>query len=194
MALAHATSIMLPGAVHVFSVADLSDKDADVGVKAMLGRGAAIAVSLPGKQDGSWTNERVRISLPDWIQKFERAIKLLGKSKGVETMKLGVNGAAEQAVPQAKALLVAAVKAMSVQDAKAILTRGDNAVTQFFQNKTQTALEQKFLPVVTSRIAWPGNTIRLHNRFNRQASSSYRLNNREWIVTSPGRQRTASTT
>lgn len=150
IALASAASMMSPHAASAFSIADLSDKDADVGVKAALERGANIAVSLLGKQDGFWANERVRIPLPDWIQKFERAIKLLGKSKDIEAMKLGVNRAAEQAVPQAKALLIAAVKGMSVQDAKGILTGGDNAVTQFFQKKTQTALEQKFLPIVTS--------------------------------------------
>jgi hypothetical protein len=97
----------------------------------------------------------VRIPLPDWIQKFERAIKLLGKSKDIDAMKIGVNRAAEQAVPQAKSLLVAAAKSMSIQDAKGILTGGDNAVTQFFQNRTQAALAQKFLPIgtnVTSRI------------------------------------------
>jgi len=64
-------------------------------------------------------------------------------------MKLAVNRAAEQAVPQAKPLLVAAVRAMSPQDARAILTGGDNSVTKFFQEKTQVALGQKFLPIVT---------------------------------------------
>ena len=49
-----------------------------------------------------------------------------------------------------KALLVAAVKAMSVQDARKLLTGGDNSVTRFFQDKTEMALTQKFLPVVTS--------------------------------------------
>lgn len=149
IALATAAAMVLPRAAFAFSIVDLSDKDADVGVKAALERGATVAVSLLGKQDGFWANERVRIPLPDWIQKFERAIKLLGKSKDIDAMKLGVNRAAEQAVPQAKVLLIAAVKAMSVQDAKAILTGGDNSVTQFFQNKTQAALEQRFLPIVT---------------------------------------------
>lgn len=126
-----------------------------MGVKAALERGAVIAVSLLGKPDGFWADERVRIPLPDWIQRFERAIKVLGRSKDIEAMKLGVNRAAEQAVPQARALLVAAVRAMSVQDARAILTGGDNSVTQFFQDKAQAALGQKFLPIltgVTSRI------------------------------------------
>ena len=149
LSLASAASMLLPCAAFANSIPDLADKDADMAVKAALERGAVIAVSLLGKQDGFWANERVRIPLPDWIQKFERAIKLLGKSKDVEAMRLGVNRAAEQAVPQAKPLLVAAVRAMNVQDAKAILTGGENSVTRFFQEKTQTVLWQKFLPIVT---------------------------------------------
>ena len=149
LTLATAASMVLPRTGYALSIAELSDKDADMGVKAALERGAVIAISLLGKQDGFWANERVRIPLPDWIQKFERAIKVLGRSKDVEAMKLAVNRAAEQAVPQAKPLLVAAVRAMSPQDARAILTGGDNSVTKFFQEKTQVALGQKFLPIVT---------------------------------------------
>ena len=147
--LATAASLLLSPSASALSMADLSDKDADSGIKAALERGATIAVALLGKQDGFWANDQVRIPLPDWIKKFERAIKLLGKSKDIEAMKIGVNRAAEQAVPQAKALLVAAVKGMSVQDARKILTGGDNSVTRFFQDKTEVALGQKFLPVVT---------------------------------------------
>ncbi len=132
------------------ALADLSQKDAGSGVKAALERGAQIAVELLGKENGFWGNERVRIPLPDWIQKAERAIKLIGRGKDVDDLKLGVNRAAEAAVPQAKSLLVGAVKTMSVQDAKAILTGGDNSVTRFFQDKTQAPLNETFLPIVTT--------------------------------------------
>ena len=73
------------------ALADLSQKDAGSGVKAALERGAQIAVELLGKENGFWGNERVRIPLPDWIQKAERAIKLIGRGKDVDDLKLGVN-------------------------------------------------------------------------------------------------------
>ena len=148
--LASAVLLALPPRAFALSLADLSDKDTDTGIKAALERGATIAVSLLGKQDGFWANDQVRIPLPDWIKKFERAIKVIGKSKEIDAMKIGVNRAAEQAVPQAKALLVAAAKGMSVQDARKILSGGDNSVTKFFQEKTEMSLAQKFLPVVSS--------------------------------------------
>ena len=138
-----------------FTLADLTQKDASAGVKAALERGADITVQLLGKQDGFWGNDKVRIPLPDWISKAERALKMIGKGRDIDDLKLGVNRAAEQAVPQAKKLLSDAVKSMSVQDAKAILTGGDNSVTDFFKSKTEKPLNEKFLPIVagvTNRI------------------------------------------
>ena len=140
---------------HALSLADLTQKDAGAGVKAALERGADIAVQLLGKQDGFWGNDKVRIPLPDWISKAERALKMIGKGRGIDDLKLGINRAAEQAVPQAKKLLSDAVKSMTVQDAKAILTGGGNSVTDFFKDKTAKPLNEKFLPIVagvTNRI------------------------------------------
>ena len=135
--------------VWAFSFADLSQGDARAGVKAALSQGADIAVQLLGKQDGFWGNDRVRIAPPDWIEKAETALKFMGRGRDIDDLKLGINRAAEQAVPQAKRLLSDAVKLMTVQDAKAILTGGDSSVTMFFKDKTEQALTEKFLPIVT---------------------------------------------
>lgn len=150
-ALLSAACVAWPGRyAWALSIADLSQQDAGAGVKTALERGAEVAVSLLGKENGFWGNDKVRIPLPDWMQKAERAIKLMGRGKDVDDLKLGVNRAAESAVPEAKTLLVGAVKSMSVQDAKSILTGGDNSVTRFFQDKTQAPLNEKFLPIVTT--------------------------------------------
>lgn len=133
-----------------FSLADLSQKDAGAGVKAALEQGAAVAVQLLGKENGFWGDDRVRIPLPEWISKSERALKLVGRGKDIDDLKLGVNRAAEQAVPQSKKLLTDAVKSMSVDDAKKILTGGDNSVTMFFKDKTAAPLNAQFTPVVAS--------------------------------------------
>ena len=58
-------------------------------------------------------------------------------------------GPPEQAVPQARDLLVAAVRSMSVQDAKAVLTGGDDSATRYFETRTRTPLDARFLPIVT---------------------------------------------
>ncbi len=149
-------------AISVSSLADLSQKDAGAGVRSALEKGANIAVQLLGRQDGFWGNDKVRIALPEWIGKAERALKMLGRGRDIDDLKLGINRAAEQAVPQAKKLLTDAVKSMTVQDAKKILTGGDNSVTLFFKDKTQTALNTKFLPIV----AGVTNKIGLAKQYN----------------------------
>ena len=130
-------------------LAGLSEADASAGLKAALELGANAAVKLLGRTDGFWGNDKLRIPLPDWLRRSETALKLAGRGKDVEAMKLGINRAAEQAVPQAQSLLIDAVKSMSVTDAKAILTGGDDSVTRFFADKTRAPLTQRFLPIVT---------------------------------------------
>ncbi|MFN3566117.1 MAG: DUF4197 domain-containing protein [Burkholderiaceae bacterium] len=132
-----------------FSLADLSHRDAAAGLKAALEQGADVAVRLLGTTDGFWSNDRVRIPLPEWLQRGERMLRLMGRGRDLEELKLGVNRAAEQAVPEAKHLLVDAVRSMNVRDAKSILAGGDDSVTRFFAEKTRAPLTARFLPVVT---------------------------------------------
>ena len=73
---------------------------------------------------------------------------MFGRGKDADELVVAMNQAAEQAVPQAKELLVNAVKTMSVDDAKKILASGNDSVTQFFRAKTADPLAAKFLPMV----------------------------------------------
>ena len=129
-------------------LAALTDGDAAAGLKGALESGATTAVQLLGRPDGFWGNDKLRISLPDWLRRSEKMLKLAGFGKDIDALKLGVNRAAEQAVPQAQELLVNAVKSMTVTDAKSILTGGDDSVTKFFATKTRAPLSERFLPIV----------------------------------------------
>jgi len=153
----------IAGAARAQGIAALSQRDATAGVRAALERGAHIAVDLLGKTDGFWGNDLVRIPLPEWIKRAESGLKLLGRGRDVEELKLGINRAAEQAVPEARTLLVNAVKTMSVQDAKGILTGGENSVTTFFADKTRKPLGEKFLPIV-SRVTEKVGLARQYNQ------------------------------
>jgi len=58
-----------------------------------------------------------------------------------------LNRAAEAAVPEAQQLFVDAVRQMSVQDAKGILTGGETAGTDYFRRVTADELSRRFLPI-----------------------------------------------
>jgi hypothetical protein len=64
-----------------------------------------------------------------------------------------MNRAAEAAVPEAKALFIGAVKKMTVQDAKGILTGGETAGTAYFERTTRADLHKRFLPIVKQATA-----------------------------------------
>ncbi len=129
--------------------ADVSEVDAASGIRAALQRGAESAVGLLGKADGFAGNPLVRIPLPGFLNEIAKVAKYTGQQAKVDELVTAMNRAAEAAVPEAKALLVNAVKGMSVSDAKRVLTGGEGSVTAFFAEKTRSALSTKFLPIVT---------------------------------------------
>jgi hypothetical protein len=147
------------------SLSDLSNKDASAGIKAALQKGAEAAVSLLGQPDGFLGNPKVKIPLPGYLDKAASMLKMTGQGKKIDELVTTMNRAAEAAVPMGKDLLVGAVKSMSVDDAKKILSGGDNAVTTFFADKTRVPLGEKFLPIVTEAT----NKVHLAQAYDRVA-------------------------
>jgi hypothetical protein len=131
-----------------WSLSDLTSADASAGLRQALEQGANQAVSSLGKKDGFLLNKQVRIPLPPRLGKAEKIMRMAGMGAQADDLVLAMNRAAEAAVPEAKPLLLAAVKSMSVDDAKKILTGGDDSVTQFFKAKTSDPLMLKFRPIV----------------------------------------------
>ena len=146
-------------------ISDLTGAEASQGLKAALERGALAAIGQLGRPDGFLANPKVRIPLPGFLQDAAKFLKKLGQGKQIEELETAMNRAAEAAVPMARDLLVNAVKAMSVTDAKAILTGGETSVTNFFADKTRAPLSERFLPVVRQATEKVG----LADKYNRVA-------------------------
>lgn len=145
--------LLVSVAAQAFSLDDLSNKEAAGGMKEALTQGAAAAVDMLGRDDGFLGNPKVKIPLPGGLEKVEGAMRTLGMGKYADELVTAMNRAAEAAVPEAKTLLVDAIKKMSVEDAKKVLTGGDDAATQYFRNTTSGPLAEKFKPIVRQAIA-----------------------------------------
>jgi hypothetical protein len=78
-----------------------------------------------------------------------------------------MNRAAEAAVPKAKPLLVDAAKKMTVQDAKGILTGGQDSATQYFKRTTSEPLAKQFKPIVVKAMA----KVKLAEKYDEIAAS-----------------------
>jgi uncharacterized protein DUF4197 len=152
-------------------IADLSNRDAVSGLKEALTSGAHAAVGRLGVENGFFGDERVRILLPESMKKAESLMRRLGMGKQADELILRMNRAAEAAVPEARALLVDAVKQMSVQDAKGILTGGDDAATQYFRRTMSDPLAKRFLPIVVKAM----EKVSLVESWDRFASRGARL-------------------
>lgn len=157
-------------ALSLNSLAGITANEASAGLKSALERGVATAVALLGKPDGFLGNPKVRIPLPSYLEDAANTMRKLGQGKRMDELLITINRAAEAAVPQGKDLLAGAVKSMNINDAKAILTGGDNAVTQFFVDKTRVPLNEQFLPVVTSATDKVG-LARRYNEFAGRAAT-----------------------
>ena len=155
--------------------AGLTEGDAALGVRAALERGANVAVALLGRQGGFLDNPKVRIPLPGFLDDAAKLLRFTGQQQRVDELVTAMNRAAEAAVPQARTLLVNAVKAMSVEDARKILTEGDDSVTRFFVSKTGHRWPSVFCRSSRrrpKRSRWPTSTTASRGRSRRWASSA----------------------
>ncbi len=131
-------------------LANISNRDQVGGLKQALGQGIETAVTSLSKTDGYLGNPKVRIPLPENLQKLDSGMRRFGMGKYADDLNTSMNRAAESAAPEAKALLIGAVKNMSVTDAKNILLGSDDAATQYFRQNTSAALSGKFKPIVVN--------------------------------------------
>jgi len=118
------------------------------GLKEALTQGAKVAIDQLGRPDGFLGNPEVKIPLPKTLKKADKAMRVLGLRKQSEELVVAMNRAAEAAMPEAKAVLVDAVKKMTVQDAAAILSGPDDAATQYFKRTSTPQLTEKLLPII----------------------------------------------
>jgi uncharacterized protein DUF4197 len=146
---------------------DITNRDAVNGLRQALTNGARAAVAKLGKEDGFYGDTRIRIPLPPSMKSMEAVMHSVGMGKQADDLVLRMNRAAEAAVPQARSLLVDAAKKMTVQDAKGILTGGDDSATQYFKRTTSEPLMQRFRPIVKKSMA----KVKLAEAYNDIAAS-----------------------
>lgn len=148
--------ILFSTATWALSLGDISNTDATSGLKEALAQGASKAIGSLGQNDGFLGNPKVKIPLPGALAKGEKMLRMAGMGDQADELVTAMNRAAEAAVPAAQPLIADAIKSMSVDDAKNILTGGDDSVTQFFKSKTSAQLTEKFLPIVKKYTAEVG--------------------------------------
>lgn len=150
---------------------NISEQDQVGGLKQALSQGIETAVTSLAKQNGYLGNAAVKIPLPASLQRVEGTLRQFGMGKYADDLTTSMNRAAEAAVPEAKNLLVSAVKNMSITDAKNILMGSNDAATQYFRKSSEAALSSKFQPIVVNAM----QHVSLAKKYDRFAAKGAKL-------------------
>ncbi len=131
------------------SMGGLSDAKVGSGLQEALKVGTENAVTQTSSVDGFLLNKAIKILMPKPLQSMEKPLRLVGYGPQIDEFVVGMNRAAEKAVPFAKDIFWAAIGEMTFDDARQILNGGDTAATDYFKAKTSKKLQAAFKPSVT---------------------------------------------
>jgi len=136
------------GSLEQRDTSGLSNDKIISGLKEALQVSTTKAVAKTGKPDGFLKNEAIKILLPPKLETVAKGMRMLGMGQKVDELEVGMNRAAEQATPEAKQIFIGALKKMTFDDARHILTGGDTAATDYFKRTSSGDLTTAFTPIV----------------------------------------------
>ena len=122
------------------------------GLKQALTIGTQNSTNKLSAVDGFFADAAVKILMPPEAQDVEKTLRRFGMGSLVDKTILSLNRAAEDAAKSATPIFVNAIKQMTITDALGILKGGDFAATDYFKQKTTTALTQAFSPVISNSL------------------------------------------
>ncbi len=140
------------------SLAGFSQDQVADALKQALAKGVQTAVTNLGRTNGFLSNPKVRIPMPEKLQAVEKSLRAMKQDKYADEFVATMNHAAEAAVPEALPIFTEALKSMSVEDAKKLVSGGNDSATQFFKGKGEKQIQDKMLPIVKQATAKTGVT------------------------------------
>jgi Protein of unknown function (DUF4197) len=128
------------------------------GLRDALAVSAQNAVSLLSQNNGYYTNEAVKIIVPEKIRNVAETLKKSGHEQKVDDFVLSMNRAAEKASPQAKGIFFDAIMGMTLDDAQGLLEEGNTAATDYLKSKAYQEIYDEYKPIVSSKLDEEGGT------------------------------------
>lgn len=116
------------------------------GVREALDQAARLATRRLGVVDGYWGDPQVRIDLPRSISRLQSTLRPLGMSGQLDNLELGLNRAAESAMPQAREIFLSVIRGMTVRDAVDIVRGSDTAATDYLRRRSGSRLASMLEP------------------------------------------------
>lgn len=134
------------------SSAPLTTAEVAQGLKEALIKGISTGADLVSQLDGYFKNPEIKIPFPPEVQKVEERLRQIGLGNEVDKFVMTLNRGAEDAAKEAKPIFIEAIRAMTIQDAWAILRGENDAATQYLKRTTSGLLKEKFKPVIQNSL------------------------------------------
>ena len=131
---------------------NLSNAEIISGLKEALKIGTDSSTSRLSKVDGFFTNQAIKILMPEEAKKAEQTLRNLGMSALVDKAILSMNRAAEDAASGVTEIFWDAITNMTITDGLSILRGGDHAATDYLKKATSASLQQKMAPVIKASL------------------------------------------
>ncbi len=158
--LALAVSLLLAGCASLQDVmnssAPLDEATVARGLKEALSVGTQRTANQVGALDGYLKNAALKIVLPPQVQDVAGTLRSVGMGQKVDELEVAMNRAAEQAAGESVSVFGDAIRGMTIADAWGILRGGDTAATDYFREKTSTALTGRYRPIIENRLQGVG--------------------------------------
>ena len=130
------------------TLAGLSQDQVTDGLKQALSKGVQSAVTNLARPGGFLDNPKVKIPMPEKLATVDKTLRALKQDKYADEFVATMNHAAEQAVPQALPIFTDALKSMTFDDAKRLVSGSNDSATLFFKAKGEKQIQEKMLPVI----------------------------------------------
>lgn len=145
---AAAAAILLPGAAQAQGTAS--------GIRSLLITATRQATQRLGQRDGFFGDSLVRIPLPGLLNATQQRLQPIGLSGPLDDLELRMNRAAEAVMPQARDLVISAIRSMTISDGLDIVSGGDTAATRYLRGRTEAPLTGLLRPPMETTLAASG--------------------------------------
>jgi len=132
--------------------APLTTAEVSQGLKEALIKGISTGADLVSQVDGYLKNPEIKIPFPPDVKHVEEKLRQIGLGNEVDKFITTLNRGAEDAAKEAKPIFIEAIRAMTIEDAWAILRGEDDAATQYLKRTTSGLLREKFKPVIRNSL------------------------------------------
>jgi hypothetical protein len=148
--------LLQPGGAASGKGAGLDGVKIGAGLKEALSLGAERTAARLGRKDGFLGDPLVKIRPPGLFEKAGTALKFAGYGHLIDDLTVSMNRGAEKAAPLAKDIFLNAIGAMTIGDARAILSGPDDAATQYLRKTSADPLHKAMKPIVGRSLSEAG--------------------------------------